>query len=852
MKVIIIQPPLVQLNTPYPSGAYLSAFFKKLASENGVRGSAEGGSSCGSGSLSGASSLCESNRSRGPEIESVKWYDFSERVFNALFCRRGLETLFSLSQEKALSLAETAENQGDEETAWNLRRYVSQSDMWIDWIDTIVSILRGNDRELSHEFVRSAHVPRGRRMETFLESLDHEVGIDDAQLLASFALADLADYINYVFDNNFSLIRYAEAVSTGNSTFAQIEKTLDAPFLRTFYASLLEEMLREIAGEGSGASAGVLSSVASGNGEPGSATCAASFLFCISVPFGGTFSAALLTCRMIKARFGEKAIVCLGGGYINTALREIRDPRIFEYADYISYDKGYGFYSGLLQGTLSEAVENDAEKRAALVGTGLCFRRGGWTVLTPSEKDRQLEEMMTRNLCPDFSDIDFSRYPKVSDDTNAMHRIWTDGSWIKAFLAYGCYWHRCAFCDTMLDYVCKYNPVSTTTLYKGIYEQAERAGVYGIHFVDEAAPPVLLEQFALENCRNETGAKRKLSFWGNIRFEKAFTRDLSDILAHGGMTGVSGGIEIASGEGLSDVNKGIDIDGLVGACAAFKEAGILVHAYMIYGFYNETPQMLIDSAETLRQLFAAGLIDSAFWHKFTLTKYSTVYNNWKTGKCKDIKPLPPKEDSFAVYELRFEGEQKSEKYGASLMTALDAWMHGRGFEKPVQKWFPFYMPKPSVATDFIDKAIARYEHRRDAAFNEKPPADGRQNAGRSAADNASGGNSQNASGRHSLESDFSKYVWIGGKPIVVRRGKATFIEWTYMGEMFSVQVPAKGATNANRATKATNLSNATNKTSATGAKTAEIAVKSLACNGETVIPEWLFRAVRGKGLAKRI
>ncbi len=817
MKVIIIQPPLVQLNTPYPSGAYLSAFFKKLASENGVRGSAEGGNLCGSGSLSGASSLCESNSLCGAGIESVKWYDFSERVFNALFCRRGLETLFSLSQEKALSLAETAENQGDEETAWNLSRYVSQSDMWIDWIDSIVSILRGNDRELSHEFVRSAHVPRGRRMETFLESLDHEVGIDDAQLLASFALADLADYINYVFDNNFSLIRYAEAVSTGNSTFAQIEKTLDAPFLRTFYASLLEELVGEIAGEGEGASAG------SGNGEPGSATCAASFLFCISVPFGGTFSAALLTCRTLKARFGDKAVVSLGGGYINTALREIRDPRIFEYADYISYDKGYGFYSGLLQGTLSEAVENDAEKRAALVGTGLCFRHGDWTVLTPSEKDRQLEEMMTRNLCPDFSDIDFSRYPKVSDDTNAMHRIWTDGSWIKAFLAYGCYWHRCAFCDTMLDYVCKYNPVSTTTLYKGIYEQAERAGVYGIHFVDEAAPPVLLEQFALENCGNK---KRKLSFWGNIRFEKAFTRDLADILAHGGMTGVSGGIEIASGEGLSDVNKGIDIDGLVGACAAFKEAGILVHAYMIYGFYNETPQMLIDSAETLRQLFAAGLIDSAFWHKFTLTKYSTVYNNWKTGKCKDIKPLPPKEDSFAVYELRFEGEQKSEKYGAPLMTALDAWMHGRGLEEPVQKWFPFSMPKPSVTPDFIDKAITRYEHRRNKAFNEKYPADFATKGA--------------TTGEKKTDGAFSKYVWIGGKPIVVRRGKATFIEWTYMGEMFSVQVPAKGATNA------------ANETSATGTKTADLAVKSLTCNGEIVIPEWLFRAVRGKGLAKRI
>ena len=235
--------------------------------------------------------------------------------------------------------------------------------------------------------------------------------------------------------------------------------------------------------------------------------------------------------------------------------------------------------------------------------------------------------------------------------------------------------------------------------------------------------------------------------------------------------------------------------------------------------------MLIDSAETLRQLFAAGLIDSAFWHKFTLTKYSTVYNNWKTGKCKDIKPLPPKDDSFAVYELRFEGESKSEKYGTPLMTALDAWMHGRALEKPVQKWFPFSMPKPSVAPDFIDKAIARYEHRRDAAFNEKYPADFATKGA--------------TTGEKKTDGAFSKYVWIGGKPIVVRRGKATFIEWTYMGEMFSVQVPEKGAKEAEKAAQSLTQMRA-------------YAEHGSPENSQTTIPEWLFRAVRGTGLAKRI
>ena len=179
--------------------------------------------------------------------------------------------------------------------------------------------------------------------------------------------------------------------------------------------------------------------------------------------------------------------------------------------------------------------------------------------------------------------------------------------------------------------------------------------------------------------------------------------------------------------------------------------------------------------------------------------------------------------------MRFEGESKSEQYGAPLMTALDAWMHGRALEKPVQKWFPFSMPKPSVAPDFIDRAIARYERKRDAAFNEKYPV-----GGSVPTSEATGG-------------DYSKYVWIGGKPIVVRRGKATFIEWTYMGEPFSVEVPTKGTPNAKEVEKAVK-----SLVSLNAYKDGTISDCDVSGNSEAVIPEWLFRAVRGKGLAKRI
>ena len=158
----------------------------------------------------------------------------------------------------------------------------------------------------------------------------------------------------------------------------------------------------------------------------------------------------------------------------------------------------------------------------------------------------------------------------MCDDRNAMHRIWTDGTWIKAYLAHGCYWHKCAFCDTSLDYVCGYKLTDIAPLYEGLLKTAQEKGVYGIHFVDEALPPVALKKFALLNARSGN----PLYFWGNVRFEKTFTKDLAAFLSYCGFGGVSAGIESATGTGLESINKGTDISSIIHACCAFKEAGI--------------------------------------------------------------------------------------------------------------------------------------------------------------------------------------------------------------------------------------------------------------------------------------
>ncbi|HKL87163.1 MAG TPA: radical SAM protein, partial [Treponemataceae bacterium] len=696
-SAIILQPPLVQLNGPYPSGAYLASFFKGISSSQG--------------------------------IHAVKWIDTSNLFFRHLFSASGISRLFNLSRENALLAAEKAEKSLDGiETARQIRRYLSLESAWISWIDAIVSILCGGDRELCHSFIRSPHAPRGARMDAFLTNIEEELTADDARLLATLAIEDLADYITNVYDNEFSLIRYAESIAASVHNFSYVESALDRPLIQDFFLPFLESLWNEV------------SAFCHTEGE---------ILFCISVPFPGCLAGALSMARSIKKYFGNRSRICMGGGYVNTELRNTTTERLWTYIDSLSFDRGFGGYLAYFRGM---GALRDSQPAAPLPLRMYC----------PPELQAE-ENVITSTIVPDYSDIDFALYPRLADTPNPMHRMWSDGAWIKAYLAHGCYWHRCSFCDVSLDYIRQYLLANIETLYSGLRTQALSAKVRGIHLVDEAGPPRALRDFALANVRASRADPKGglLSFWGNIRFEKTFTRDLAELLAFGGLTGVSGGIEIASPEGFKAVDKGIDLENLVSVCAAFKEAGVLVHSYLIYGYWNESEQDVIDSAEVMRQIFATGLVDSAFWHKFVLTRHSRVYQEWQGGMhrgssenplARDLSPIDEKGD-FADNDLRFVGEEESSRYTIPLESALQAWMHGESLDDPVKKWFPYSMPSPRIAKDLIESYIISYGKSRDKERNASFDAN-------------------------------ATYCWTASRPIKMRAesgDKTTFV-WYYLGE----------------------------------------------------------------------
>ncbi len=685
-SILVLQPPMVQLNAPYPSGAYLSAFFRACVRD-------------GIPSPNGAPPTLPSTP------VAVTWVDAANGFSRELFSREGLSGLFDRCGDAALATASGFERDGDEEAAFQLRRFVSSRRRWEDWIDRIMDILTGIDRESCHSFVLSPSAPRGHRMDRFLAGLQIPPTADHARTLATLALEDVADFISVAFDPHFSLVRYAESLATSVRDFAEVEAALAFPMARDLLAPYFARLCASLASEHSGR-----------------------VLCCVSVPFPGCLVPALSLCLALRSAFGERAVISLGGGYANTELRECRNERFFRYVDHLSLDRGYGSYAAFLS----------SEWRSS----GQEFPR----VMTCPDEWRDIEDGYTRSLCPDYSDIDFSRYPRLADTDNPMHRLWSDGAWMKAFLAHGCYWHRCSFCDVSLDYIKSYIPVDTKTLFDGLRAQAATSGVRGVHLVDEAAPPRQLRDLALMNL--ESG--NALTIWGNIRFERAFSRDLADLLSHGGLVGVSGGIEIATPEGFKAVDKGIDLENLVAVCAAFKEAGVLVHAYLIYGYWNETEADVVTSCEVMRQLFAAGLVDSAFWHKFVLTKHSRVYCEWRESGPSRAAGIVPIEraGNFAENDLEFEGQEISSRFTEPLDRALSSWMAGVGLDRPVRSWFPFKVPSPAVEEGLIDSLIARYEKRRDEAWD--APFDPE-----------------------------SEYRWVATEPVAI---SPTTLAWWHLGE----------------------------------------------------------------------
>ncbi len=292
------------------------------------------------------------------------------------------------------------------------------------------------------------------------------------------------------------------------------------------------------------------------------------------------------------------------------------------------------------------------------------------------------------------------QYLSLIEIANPMHRLWSDGRWNKLTIAHGCYWHQCSFCDTALDYIKRYDTAPATVLVDSIERVIAQTGQTGFHFVDEAAPPAVLKELALEIVRRKIG----ISWWVNIRFEQAFTEDLCRLLAASGCIAVTGGLEAASDRLLKLMNKGVTVRQAAHACGNFSKAGIMVHAYLMHGFPTQTEQETIDALEIVRQFFQEGLIQSAFWHVFTATVHSDVGKHPERYQCRIIdRPA----GRFAANDLVHEDDIGCDPhvYAHGLNKAVYNFMNGIGMDLSIRDWFDFRVPASSIKRNYVERAI---------------------------------------------------------------------------------------------------------------------------------------------------
>ena len=522
------------------------------------------------------------------------------------------------------------------------RIMLQQADFYIRTIDPVMRFLGGKDATLAQRFCELTFWPESKRLPSD-EDLEWGFGLignyDRATHLCTLFLKDLCDFINSTIDPHFELIRYAESLCLRLPEFRPLQNELQKPH------TLIDTLMLDIFSQRM-------------------ALCKPD-LVGFSVPFPGNLYSALRCAQWIRQNFPQVKIV-MGGGYVNTELRSLTDPALFDFIDYLVFDDGELPLLRIMDGgeLIRTLYRDDA---------GSIIR-----VNFDSKENIPFAESGT----PSYEGLLQNNYINMIELTNPMHALWSNGKWNKLMLAHGCYWGKCAFCDGALDYVKRFDQAPVELIVDRMEAVIAQTGQTGFHFVDEAAPPALLRKLAEEIIRR----KLTVSYWTNVRFEKSYTPELCYLLAQSGCIAISGGLEVASPRILKMINKGITVESASESMRNFTEAGIMTHAYLMYGFPTETARETIDSLEVVRNLFANGWIQSAFWHRYAMTIHSPSGISPESVGAKHVdQPLAP----FANNEIPFTTSQEIDLdfYGKGLNLATYNYMQGAGYDIPVKKWF---------------------------------------------------------------------------------------------------------------------------------------------------------------------
>jgi Radical SAM superfamily len=618
VRLLLVTPPMTQLNTPYPATAYLMGFLRLHADDLGLE---------------------------------LRQADASLTLFLRLFSAPLLRQMAAVLRERA----PTARRRSA--VPPSIAHFLEHAQRYIDTVEPAIRLLQRRDPSLAFRIASRAFLPEGPRFGHLSPPPAAEHGLLDERLLSAFGtlgtteqarylaslyIDDLADVWRLGIDPRFELARYGERLAASATSFDALDEALTGE--PTLVDTTLDDVTRELIGQ-------------------------APEVIAVTAPFPGNVYGAFRMARTIRTAAPHTTLI-LGGGWVNTELRSLRDARVFDYFDYLTLDDGERPLLNLLKRMRGHAVP--------LVRTYV--REGAQVVLKNDATQPEVPQKDTG--IPTYDGLPLGRYVSLMEMLNPMHRFWSDGRWNKITLAHGCYWKKCSFCDVSLDYIGRYDRPGEDIVMQRIRALIAETDETGFHLVDEAAPPAGMRALAQRLIEE----KLSITWWGNIRFERTFTPALCRLLASSGCVAVSGGLEVASDRLLKLMQKGVTVAQVAQVTRAFSDAGIMVHAYLMYGFPTETVQDTIDALERVRQLFAAGCIQSAYWHRFAATAHSPIgLHPEEYG----ITLRPPANVTFAHNDIAFDDPVGADHdfLGAGLRKALYNYMHGVGLDADVREWF---------------------------------------------------------------------------------------------------------------------------------------------------------------------
>jgi radical SAM superfamily enzyme YgiQ (UPF0313 family) len=617
MRILLITPPMTQVNSPYPATPYLTTHLRSFGYTTDQR-------------------------------------DLGLDLFHKIFSKAGLKRVGEVIRKK--------KSYTDVEDF-----FISAFDDYSQTISSVIRFLQGKDPTLALRLARRQLVPEGPRFLTLSEHpeiLDRfgEMGLQDqAKYIASLYLDDLSDIIRTGVDPRFEFSRYGEQLASSEASFEPLVKALQKK-------SLIDVMIEECVDE-------YISEV-----NPD--------VVGLTIPFPGNVFGALRAAQCFKEK-NKKIVTVAGGGFVNTELRELSDIRFFDYIDYLVFDDGELPFQRL--------IENLNGEKKELVRT---WKRQKNKII---KSENTTENVPFKKITgPTYVGLKLDQYVSMLEMPNPMHRMWSDFRWNKMILAHGCYWKKCTFCDIHLDYINRFEPARVENLIEIIERIIGETGQTGFHFVDEAAPPALLKSLSEELIKR----KIKITWWGNLRFDKQFTPDVAKLMSDAGCVAVTGGLEVASPRILKLINKGTTLEQVAQVTKAFADAGVYVHAYLMYGFPSQTKQETIDSLEVVRQLFAQGCLHSAHWHRFVTTAHSPVGREPEKFGIQLQQQSEPLTGLFAKNSVPFTDSVKCnhDKLGQSLRKAVYNYMHGIGINENVQFWFEEKI-KTGIKNNFVTDQI---------------------------------------------------------------------------------------------------------------------------------------------------